>query len=84
MAVEGPYGSCRRTFCPSHVCAGPLSPGVVLIVKSYGTNILAYVNCIRTKFSTISLWLLDCWKVVPDLKSDPRGPLTGPPFAPQA
>ena len=38
----------------AHVLVGPLSPGVVLIVKSCGTNILGNVNCITMKFSNIS------------------------------
>ena len=54
--------------------AGPMSPGAPLIVTSCGTNISANVNCI-----TISLWLYDFLKVVPDLQLDPRGPLLGPP-----
>ena len=41
----------------THVFAGPLSPGVVLIVKPCGTNISANGNCITMKFSTVSLWL---------------------------
>ena len=37
-----------------HVFASPLSPGVVLIVKSCGTNVSENVNRITIKFSTIS------------------------------
>ena len=36
----------------AHVVVGPLSPGVVLIVKSCGTNFSANVNCMTMKFST--------------------------------
>ena len=57
----------------SHVFVGPLSPGVVLIVKSCGTNISANVNCIRMKLSTISMWLQDYWKVITNSQSDPTG-----------
>ena len=61
---------------------GPLSQGVVLIVKSCGTNISANVNSNTTKLSIKTLWLWEYWKVVPDLQSDPRGALGRPHVGP--
>ena len=53
----------------SHVFAGSLSPGAALIVKSCDTNFSANISRITRKFSTLSLWLQDFWKVVPISKS---------------
>jgi len=67
----------------THVFVGPLSPGAALLVKSCDTNFSANIICITVKKFTISLWLWDYLKVVPNLKSEPRGalerPLVGPP-----
>ena len=54
----------------SHVFVGPLSPGAALIVKSCDTNFSENIICITVKNVTISLWLWDYWKVVPNLKSE--------------
>ena len=58
-----------RLYGHSQVSAGQLRPGAALIVKSCDTNFSANNICITVKFFTISLWLWDYWKVVPNLKS---------------
>ena len=58
--------------------AGPLSQGVVLIVKSCVTNISANVDCITMKFSTTSIGPQNYWKIVPNLQSDAHGAPIGP------
>ena len=70
---------CFCIYLRSHVLVGPLSPGAALIVKSCDTNFSANIICITVKNFIISLWLWDYLKVVPNLKSEPRGALQRPP-----
>ena len=67
---------------PAHVLAGHLSSGPALLLKTCGTNNSENNNCTTMKIFSSSFCLQMQWKLVSNLNSAPRGPLTGPPQAP--